>query len=252
MRRVSAALYIVGLFLTGCGGTTTTDSASTAAESASSVITTPSAAPSPPVTPASPIGPASPITESALDGLLLTPTEVDSATGATGMTVAATSNALATDIQVAADAPPEKIACVGIAGTAEAQAYAGAGSTAVRDQVLQAPGDNGASRTAAQSVILFESAQEASAFVAESAEKWPSCKEFRGSSASSTVGPVATKDGVVSTVITTTDGNGATVDCQRALTAANNVVVEASACGAATADAALTIAGRIAATIAEQ
>jgi hypothetical protein len=66
------------------------------------------------------------------------------------------------------------------------------------------------------------------------------------------VGPVATNDGVVSATITTTDGNGATVDCHRALTAANNVVVEASACSAAAPDAAVAIAGRIAAKVAQQ
>lgn len=240
MHRVVAALSLAGLLVAGCGGTKTTDSASTAAETTASTTTTTTTTPPPP------------IAESALDGLLLTPADVDAATGVTGMAVAATANALATDIQVAADAPPEKIACVGVAGTAEAQAYAGAGSTAVRDQVLQAPGENGASRTAGQSVILFESAAKASAFVTTSAEKWSACKEYKGAASSSTVAPVATTDGVVSTTITTTDGNGATVDCQRALTAANNVVVEASACSAAAPDAAVAIAGRIAAKVAQQ
>lgn len=243
MHRVSAAVLITGLLVAGCGGTATKDAASTTADTttaASTTVasTTASAAP--------------PITEAALDGLLLTPADVDAVTGVTGMSVAATSNALATDIQVAADAPPEKIACVGIAGTAEAQAYAGAGSTAVRDQVLTAPGENGASRTAAQSVILFDSAEKASAFVTGSAEKWSICKGYRGAESASTVSPVATTDGVVSTTITTTDSGGATVDCQRALTAANNVVVEASACSAAAPDAALALARRIAAKVTDQ
>lgn len=237
MHRVVAALLLAGLLVAGCGGTTTTDSASTAAETAASTTTT---------------TPAPLLTESPLDGLLLSPADVGAATGVTGMAVAATSNALATDIQVAADAPPEKIACVGVAGTAEAQAYAGAGSTAVRDQVLQAPGENGASRTAAQSVILFESKEKAATFLTASAEKWSACQEFKGAGSSSTVAPVSTTDGVASTTITTTDGNGATVDCQRALTAANNVVVEASACSAAAPDAAVSIAKRIAAKVAVQ
>ena len=52
MHRVSATLSILGLFATGCGGTTTMDSASTAAESAPSSMTTTSAAPLTPAAPA--------------------------------------------------------------------------------------------------------------------------------------------------------------------------------------------------------
>lgn len=241
MHRVSAAVLITGLLVAGCGGTTTKDAASTAASTAADTTaasTTVSAAP--------------PLTEAALDGLLLTPADIEAITGVTGMTVAATSNALATDLQVAADAPPERIACVGIAGTAEAQAYAGAGSTAVRDQLLTAPGEKGASRTAAQSAILFDSAEKAAAFVTGSAERWSTCKEFKGAGSATTVDPVATTDGVVSTTMTTTDSNGAKVACQRALTAANNVVVEASACSAAAPDAAVAMARRIAEKVTDQ
>ena len=235
MHRVVTALSIAGLILAGCSAENSTGSNSTATESETTAVT--SATPSP----------APPLTESALDGLLLTPAEVDTATGSSGMSVAATSNALATDIQLPPDSAPEKLACIGIAGTAEAQAYAGFGSTAVRDQVLQSVGGNGAARTVAQSVILFDSPQEASAFVTGSAEKWPLCREFRGAGSTATVSAVATDDGLVTTTITTTNEAGVSVDCQRALTAANNVVVEASACSASAPDAAVGIAERIAA-----
>ena len=241
MHRVVAALSLAGLLVAGCGGTKATDSASTAAETAASTTTATTTTPPPPVA------------ESALDGLLLTPADVDAATGVTGMAVAATANALATDIQVAADAPPEKIACVGVAGTAEAQAYAGAGSTAVRDQVLAGPrrerrqphrrpvGDPvrvrgegvGLRHRLGREVVGLQGIQ------GQRRPPRPWDRSPRPTASSAPPSPRPT-------------GTGRRVDCQRALTAANNVVVEASACSAAAPDAAVAMAGRIAAKVAQQ
>ena len=234
MHRV-VALFVAGVALSGCGGTSTT----TSSPSPATETTTPPATSTAAARPA--------LTEAALDGLLLTPAEADAATGLSGLSVAATANALATDIQLPPDAAPEKLACVGIAGTAEAQAYEGSGAAGVRDQLLRSSGADGAARTAAQSVILFDTPARASAFVDSSAEKWPLCREFSGADSTSTVGEVATDDGVVRATITATNAAGDTVTCRRALTAANNAVIEGSACGAAASDAAVAIVREIAA-----
>ena len=182
MRAPIAAITVFGICVltAGCGGGSDQGPTST---------TTPAPTPTTASTTASPT--ASPVVEGALDGLLLSPAEIDTATGATGMTVAATSTSMADDIKVPPDAPKDKIACVGIAGTAEAQAYAGSNSTAVRDQLLQSPGDNGARRSAGQSVVLFSSASQAADFFAASAERWPACREFTLGDSAYTVGPVS-------------------------------------------------------------
>ena len=161
---------------------------------------------------------ATPVAESALDGLLLSPADIGAAVGSTGMYIVASNNALAQDIQIPSDAPKEKLACVGVAGTAEALAYAGSGSTAARDQFLQGPGTGGAQLAADQSVVLFPSAEAAAAFFAASAEKWPACHEFTLAGATSPVGPSVTNNGMLSTSFTRENKT-----CQRALTVANNV-----------------------------
>lgn len=227
----------VCLLAAGCGGTAKQGTPTTASSSTTSTTTT--------TTAASSIASAPPVAESAIDSLLLSPSEIDAATGATGMKVAATSNALATDIQVPAAAPAEKIACVGIAGTAEAQAYADSGSTAVRDQLLQISDASGGQATAGQSVVLFGSADQAKAFFDGSTQKWQACRQFSGAGSTTTVGPVSTNNDTLSTTTTTKSANGAWV-CERALRVANNVVIDASACGSDPEGAAASIAAKIA------
>lgn len=186
-----------------------------------------------------------PLAEAALDGLLLGPAEIDSAMGATGMKVAASSNKMANDVTAPADAPKETTACIGIAGTAEAQAYAGSGSTAVRDQVLKTPQDSAMPLTVDQAVILFDSAERAAAFVSASAEQWPACTRYEWGGTESIVGPVSDKGGMLSTTITL--GSGDTSTCERALTAANNVAIDIATCGAP--GSAVSVADKITAKV---
>lgn len=186
-----------------------------------------------------------PVEEGALDGLLLSPAEIGAAVGATGLSVVATSTSLAEDIKVAADAPKEKIACAGIAGSAEAQAYAGSGSTAVRDQLLKGAGDGGPQVTAGQSLVLFGTAAQAADFFSASAERWSLCREFTLGDKVVKVDPVSNSDGMLSTSFA-----GGEAVCQRALTVTNNVAVEASTCGAAP-ESAVKLAGELVARIAK-
>ena len=236
MRAPIAAITVVGICVltAGCG-------------SGSDQGPTSTTTPAPTSTTASPT--ASPVAEGALDGLLLSPAEIDTATGATGITVAATSTSMADDIKVPPDAPKDKIACVGIAGTAEAQAYAGSNSTAVRDQLLQSPGDNGAQRSAGQSVVLFSSASQAADFFAASAERWPACREFTLGDSAYTVGPVSNANGTLSTSFTQENKNGPASVCERALTVTNNVAIDVSSCGASLPESAVKIATQIAAKV---
>jgi hypothetical protein len=187
------------------------------------------------------------VAEAALDGLLLSPAEIDTAMGATGMTVTVTSTSMADDIKVPPEAPADEAACVGIVGTAEAQVYGGSGFTAVRDQLLQTSGDNGA-LSAAQSVVLFPSADQAAAFFAASAQRWPACQQFTLGDKVSTVGPVSNTNGMLSTSLTQQSQNAPDSVCERALTANNNVAIDVFTCGA-TSDSAVKIAEQIAAKV---
>lgn len=237
MRKLTTALTgaaICVLAAAGCGGGDE-GASSTTTSAPESTTTTATSTPAPPVA------------EAALDGLLLSPAEIDTVVGATGMTVAGTSTSLAEDVTAAPDAPDE-VACVGIAGTAEAQAYAGFGSTAVRDQLLQVPGDDGPSLYAAQAVVLFPTAEVAAAFFIESAKRWSACREYDRAGTLTTVGPVSDGDGMLSTSLTIKNENAPDGLCERALTVENNVAIDVYACGGSS-DSAITIAEQIAAKV---
>lgn len=239
MRQLTAALAVAGICIltAGCSGGNNQGTTTSTTTSTITSTTTSTTAP--------------PVAEAALDGLLLSPAEVDTAMGATGMTVTATSTSMAEDIKVPPDAPEDKTACVGIAGTAEAQVYADSGYTAVRDQVLQKSGDNGTQLAAIQSVVLFPSASQAAAFFTASAQRWPACRQFTTADAVSAVGPVSNTNGMLSTSITQQNKNAPDSVCERALTVSNNVAIETSTCGAPS-DSAVKIAEQIAAKLPRQ
>ena len=217
----------------GCGGG---DGTSTSPSASASAITSAS----PP-----------PVSKATLDGLLLSPAEINIAVSATGMTVAETSTALAADITVPPDAPEDKVACVGIAGAAEAQAYAGSGSTTVRDQLLRTPGDSGDPLSADQAVVLFATAGDAVRFLAESEKRWSTCERYNIGRAPVQVGKVTNNDGMLVATTTIRNDNRPDSRCERVLSVTNNVAIDVGTCNASSGSAA-TIANQIAAEIAGQ
>jgi hypothetical protein len=185
----------------------------------------------------------------ALSGLLLSPDQVKTAMGATGMTVVGPPVPTSTYDDSAAVADK---ACLPLNGPAEAAAYAGSGSGGVLSQVLHEPGDT-YSRVAIQAVVLFSSAHDAGAFFTASAQSWPACsnRQYTLTRAGKpdevwSVGPISNTNGVLSA--TRTRGDGST--CKRALTVANNVAIDVAACSSYTqSDSAVTIAQQIAAKV---
>lgn len=119
----------------------------------------------PPPTPAGP----SPVAEGALDGLLLSPVDVNTAMGANGMMVVRTLTAMGDN---SADVPDK--ACRPIGGPLLAPVYADSGWSAFREQVLREPGTTWTHLTD-QGVAVFHSAHEAGAFFDSSAQNWPAC-----------------------------------------------------------------------------
>lgn len=178
----------------------------------------------------SPTKPPPPIAVAALEGLLLTPDQIDVTMGAKGMTVIKTSPQMNDGSRYVAEAE-----CQVMYQAANAPVYAGSGWTAYRGQQLQEPGDKH-DHYLHQNVVLFASADKAAAFFATSAQRWPACSNRRYLTHNAapqndiwwSVGPVENSNGMLS--VTKKDEAVPGWACQRALTTANNVAIDINAC----------------------
>jgi predicted Ser/Thr protein kinase len=173
-----------------------------------------------------------PVAEAALQGLLLTPAQIDATMGTTGTTVTETTTVMEDNSDHVADK-----ACRPLAGNVIAPVYAGSGWRAFREQVIREPGDKW-THGVDQGVVLFPSAHDAGAFFTASAQQWPACanRQFTTTVAGKpnqvwTVGPVSNAGGILSATNTRNVSPGWVWEsCQRALTVANNVVIDVEAC----------------------
>lgn len=181
-----------------------------------------------------------------LQAVLLTGAEVDAAMGASGMTADTTKSTLVDD-----SAYTTPLDCLSVSSMGQEQVYAGTNWTSVRMQSVHEPGEDYA-HLAHQAVIEFPAAPTAAAFFSTSTHQWPSCAPGRytydlGDDQPPTVwdvGPVSQNNNILSVTVTEHDSDSWA--CQRALTAALNIVVDVLACSAAPGDSAATIARRIA------
>jgi serine/threonine kinase PknH len=211
----------------------TTSQPSATSTTTASTTTTPTTAP--------------PVAEAALQGLLLSPDQINTAMGATGMTVDQNNtNAMAVESAYVADK-----ACLPLTTSAESAVYAGSGWSALRGQALQGPG-NDTTYYVQQAVVLFPSAHDAGAFFAASTQSWSACanRQFTVNDAGQqvwTVGPVSNTNGTLSATKTPQGGNGRA--CQRALTVANNVAIDIVACSNTPPGVGVNIANQIAAKV---
>ena len=199
--------------------------------------------------------PIAPVAEAALQGLLLSPDQVDTTMGTTGTTVTETTTVMEDNSDHVADQ-----ACRPLAGNVIAPVYAGSGWKAFRENVIREPGDKW-THGVDQGVVLFSSAQDTDAFFTASAQQWPACanRQFTTTVAGKpdqlwTVGPISNTSGTLSATTTRNVSTGwAWESCQRALTVANNVVIDVDACNLnpsdAPSDAAVSTAHQIAAKV---
>ena len=208
---------------------------------------TPTAQPAPTTTTTAPS-----VAEAALEGLLLSPDQINTAMGTTGMTVTDTPTAMVDDSAHVADR-----ACLPLGSPVEALVYAGSGSSAMRAQRLKQPGPI---HLVDQGVVLFSSAHDADAFFTASAQSWPACsnRQYSVTVAGApdqvfTVGPVSNINGTLSATKTLETGYWLWQSCQRALTVANNVAIDVQACSQnqsdSQSDSAVNIAHQIAAKV---
>jgi hypothetical protein len=158
-----------------------------------------------------------------LDGLLLSVDQINTAMGTTGMSSVGTMTTLPDNDPSVSDQ-----ACLPLSAAAQAKVYAGSGYSAVRSQVVTKAQQNALD----QAVVLFSSPQDAGSFFAASAQRWQACsnRQFtltvQGISQVNTVGPVFNMDGTLSATVAPANSPV----CERALTVADNVAIDVTAC----------------------
>lgn len=181
-----------------------------------------------------------------LEAVLLTGAEIDAAMDASGMAADTTKSTLVDDSTYTTP-----IDCLAVSSMGEEQVYAGTNWTSARMQSVHESGEDYA-HLAHQAVIEFPDAATAAAFFSASTQTWPSCAPGRytykpGGGQPATVwdvGPTAQKNDILSVTITEHDGDSWA--CQRALTAALNIVIDVLTCSSAPGDSAATVVRRIA------
>jgi serine/threonine kinase PknH len=192
--------------------------------------------------PTSSMAPPPPSQPNSLNGLLLSADQVNTAMGTTGMSSVGTMTEMSDNSFAVSDQ-----ACLPLSAAAQAKVYVGSGYTAVRAQVIAKAQQNALN----QAVVLFSSRQQAGSFFAASAQGWQACsnRQFtlaaNGNSQVNSVGPVSNTEGTLSATVTPANSLGV---CERALTVANNVAVDVTAC-AGPSGAAVSIAHQIAARV---
>jgi len=180
-------------------------------------------------TPTSTSPPPKPIAEDRLAGLLLTNPELNTAMGSSTMQAGKPITAM--DTSPVTLSSPE---CQGALYTSQEPTYSGTGYTAISGLISSEPGDN-YEHLVDESVVSFPSADKATAFVQSSVDKWKAC-------ASKTI-TITSNGKTYRWTFSSFNGNTPNIwmtrtqegadgwACQRALSVANNVVVDINACG---------------------
>jgi PknH-like extracellular domain len=241
MRQLPAVVAVAaaGILVTACGG-----SNGGGTTSSSSTTTTTSSKP--------------PVAQAALPSLLLTLPEIDTALGVTGSKSDKTFETLQEDKTT--DVFPKgykfPAECLYITGEGLTPVYAGSGNTTVhgeRDTAAAPAGSSDPDPEITQFVVLFPTAQQASAFFTTSSQRWPACANRQetvppdpdGPEIKWKVGPVTNANGVLSTTVSVSlskGGDSMSQSCQRALTVRNNVVIDTEACRKDPGDAGINVA----------
>jgi hypothetical protein len=189
-----------------------------------------------------------PVAVGALDGLLLSPAEIEIAMNANGITVYETSTEMSDD---SANIPDQD--CRFIDAPAEAPVYNGSGWIAMRSQHLREPGDD-VDHEIWQAVVSFPSANDAARFFSASTQRWPACSNRQyhyidpgQPDVVFTVGLIVKMSDTLSTTRQGGDGSA----CQRALTVSNNIAIDIATCPNNPGNTAVKIADQIAAKVAK-
>ena len=188
-----------------------------------------------------------PIATDGLERLLLSPAEIDTAIGTTGIVASGASTFMRDDSANI----PDKNCRFNL--PVQASVYDGSGSIAVRRQDL-----SDSSHQVWQAVVSFPSADDAARFFSASAQRWWACsmRQFHTINPGQpdsvwTAGPIAITNGTLSITNTQVDNGG--FACQRALAVSNNVAIDVAVFAVNPAHAAVfNIVDQIVAKVAKQ
>jgi PknH-like extracellular domain len=184
----------------------------------------------------------------AMERLLLSPADVDTAAHTSGMQVVKGPLTKMWDDSAVVD----NLRCLGTWSPAQAKVYAGSDWSVVRGEILKdgsASGDD-AEHSVVQMVVHFPKADTAQAFLSRSASAWSECENTTIAATASvgrkqpwTLGDFTHTDDTLTMTQRKTDGHG---ECQRALSVHSNVAIDVMMCGADVTDQAKDIAAAIA------
>ena len=188
-----------------------------------------------------------PVATDVLDRLLLSPAEINTAIGTTGIQLNGTGAVMSDN---SANIPDKDCR---FSFPVQASVYDGSGWIAKRGQDL-----SDSSHDVQQAVVSFPSANDAARFFSASAQRWQACsmRQFHyivpgRPDSVLTVGPIAITNGTLSTTTTQVGGGG--FACQRALAVSNNVAIDVAVCAVNPAHAAVfNIVDQITAKVAKQ
>jgi hypothetical protein len=189
-----------------------------------------------------------PIEESALDGLLLSNSDLNKIAGVE-LESLYSSDKMNDNADLISDAD-----CLGAVYPGEDAVYEKTNWTAIRDELLVQNSSEDDSHLVEQTVVLFDTADGAVEFFEASKEKWRECAQVKDIEVED--GPWVPKDveQVSDRLIALKAEVSGTLDgiCQHALGVVSNLIVEGLSCDVADNDDAQTVAARILKDAAEQ
>jgi serine/threonine kinase PknH len=194
-----------------------------------------------------PVPPVDPIPAERLSALLLGASDINSVMGSSTMEPGKPIQAMDTSSLTVSQ--PD---CQGALYTTQSPVYGGTGYSAVSGLVSSEPGDN-YDHWVNQAVVLFPSADKAKAFLQVSAGKWKGCAgktvtvTNKGKTYRWTFGQVQGGPPKIAVLDTQEAADG--WECQRAMSASNNVIVDVNACGYHISDQGTQIVDKIVAKV---
>lgn len=180
----------------------------------------------------------------ALDGLLLSPGDIDTVMGTQGMVA----HPAFTNLAQSSNLLPNRN-CLGIWQVGESAIYGGSSLTGFRGQDLRQPDTDAWDALVVQAVVSYPAADAAQAFFAESADRWSRCTNHH---VNMTVndqpqpklffGNLTKTDTELSMPVTRGENERS---CQRVLSVVSNIIMDVAACNHDATDQAATIAQKI-------
>lgn len=177
-----------------------------------------------------PQGPPKEVPKSALEGLLLSPDEINAVMGTEGMTA----HPPVTEMSDHRNLLPN-LNCLGAWQVNESAIY-GDHWAAMRQVLLRAPDNDDWDNLVVQSVVIFPSTQDAKDFLGQSAERWSKCTDHNVNITLNgeplpkwKSGELTKTDDELILPFTRTKGDQIRA-CQRALAVAANLVMDIQAC----------------------